>query len=320
MAYCVTKEKASIFLKDLSSKVTLYAPVKRKLVMYEKITDPASIYLATNAYFPLKQFFFKQKSTLFSYKQGTVLQTETQVEPKVFFGVRRCDLAAIKHQDMVFLEQYHDPHYAAERAASILIGYHCPTAPSPYCFCGSMRLPDFYDLMFFDRGDSYLIDIGSEKGKALISDYQQYFDSTTQSIAPEDKVIPNSDRLHKLDISNVYDHPDWKKGVNDCLSCGACTALCPTCYCFEVHDEPGLQKGEGKRTKSWSSCQLQDFTQVAGGHVFRTDREQRFKHRIYHQLEYFKKKNGINLCTGCGRCISGCPTRIDFVDIINNMK
>ena len=65
---------------------------------------------------------------------------------------------------------------------------------------------------------------------------------------------------------------------------------------------------------------LPEFTRVAGDHVFRKDREGRFKHRIYHQLDYYKDKYGEFLCTGCGRCIEGCPTRIDFVPIINEMK
>jgi len=49
-------------------------------------------------------------------------------------------------------------------------------------------------------------------------------------------------------------------------------------------------------------------------------REDRFKHRIFHQLQYFKDRHGMNLCTGCGRCIRGCPTRINFVKILNEMQ
>ena len=79
-----------------------------------------------------------------------------------------------------------------------------------------------------------------------------------------------------------------------------------------------LQKGE--RYREWSSCQLDSFTRVAGDHVFRNKREDRFKHRIYHQLVYFKERYGLNMCVGCGRCIKLCPTTIDFVDIINKMK
>ena len=144
---------------------------------------------------------------------------------------------------------------------------------------------------------------------------------TNAAITQKEKIIPRADRLDKKDISHLYDHPDWKKGVDICLSCSACTALCPTCYCFEIHDNVGTKNPkEGERKRSWSSCQVQEFTKVAGEHVFRKEREERFKHRIYHQLDYFKQKNGINLCVGCGRCIEACPTRIDFVEIINEMK
>jgi sulfhydrogenase subunit beta (sulfur reductase) len=319
--HLISKKDSLSFLAKIAKDTALYAPVKGKLVTYQRVTDPLQITLEKNAYFPLKQMFFKPKSVLFSYTKNHIEPGSEEIEEKVIFGVRRCDLAAIKHQDMVFMGQHQDPFYHAERDATILIGYHCPSPPTEYCFCGSLNLPDFYDVMFFDRGENYLVDAGSEKGKAFLSQYREYFKETTQTLSDNDKKIPNSDRLHKLDISPLYNNPDWKKGVNDCLSCGACTALCPTCYCFEIHDEPKLGKSlDGERVRRWSSCQLKEFTKVAGGHTFREDREQRFKHRIYHQLDYFKKKNGVNLCTGCGRCISGCPTRIDFVNIINNMK
>jgi ferredoxin len=36
-------------------------------------------------------------------------------------------------------------------------------------------------------------------------------------------------------------------------------------------------------------------------------------------MEYFRDRYGVSLCTGCGRCIAYCPTRIDWVDIVNRM-
>jgi L-lactate utilization protein LutB len=36
-------------------------------------------------------------------------------------------------------------------------------------------------------------------------------------------------------------------------------------------------------------------------------------------LEYFRERYNVTLCTGCGRCISFCPTRINWVDMINRM-
>ena len=239
---------------------------------------------------------------------------------RVFFGVRLCDLNAIKHQDMVFIDEADDPYYKALRQNSYLLGYHCQEACSDYCFCGSVGLVDFFDLMFYDKGSYFLVEVGSEKGDEIIKKFKNFFKKSGQVLTEEDKIIRGTDRLHKKDISGLYHNPKWSRAVNRCLSCSACTTVCPTCYCFEIYDEvstKNLKKGERKR--QWSSCQLQEFTRVAGDYVFRKEREARFKHRIYHQLQYFKERYGVNLCVGCGRCIEGCPTKIDFVKIINEM-
>lgn len=317
------QEKKSFFefLGKISQSYELIAPVKKDVVRFEKIESLHDIHLAENSFFPAKEYFFRKEEILFNFTGKKIVVPRLETQKRVFFGLRKCDLNAIMHQDMVFMAQTSDPYYKAMREQSFLFGYHCNSAPSPYCFCGSLDLADYFDLMFFDRDSHFLVEIGSEKGKLIAERYKEFFSSTDEIITPQDKHIPGADRLESKDISKLYDHPDWKKGVDLCLSCTACTALCPTCYCFEIHDEVStgnLEKGERKRT--WSSCQVQEFTKVAGEHVFRKEREQRFKHRIYHQLEYFKEKNGVNLCVGCGRCIAGCPTRIDFVQIINEMK
>ncbi len=315
------KKRLNEFLLQLSKSYELIAPVKTDVVRFERVKNPETIHLEKNAYFPLKEYFFKKEEVLFTFTGNKIQETTLSSPKRAFFGIRKCDLNAIHHQDIVFMKDTQDPYYIAQRKNSLLLGYHCPSAPSPYCFCGSLDLIDFFDLMFYDKEDHFLVEVGSEKGKKLAEKYGKLFSPSTRLMTQADKVIPGADRLDKKDISAFYDHKDWKKGADICLSCGACTALCPTCYCFEIHDEVKAENvNKGERKRSWSSCQLQEFTRVAGDHVFREDREERFKHRIYHQLEYFKEKYGVQMCVGCGRCIDGCPTRIDFVDIINKME
>lgn len=319
--YKQSKQQFRLFLKDVQKSFELIAPVKEEVIRFKEIKDVDDVYLEKNSYFPVKEYFFKKEEVLFQFT-GTKITVPAQKTPKrVFFGLRKCDLNGVRHQDMVYQHQINDPYYAASRENAYLLGYHCPKAPSPYCFCGSLNLGDYADLMFYDNADHFLVEVGSQKGEKLMKKFASRFEKTPITIPETAKHIPGSDRLEKKDIAHFYDHPGWKKGVDLCLSCAACTNLCPTCYCHSIHDEVSTKnpkKGERKRT--WSSCQLPEFSRVAGDHVFREGREERFKHRIYHQLQYFKEKNGIDLCVGCGRCIEGCPTRIDFVKIINEMK
>lgn len=319
--YVMEKEVFDSFVSKVSSETDFIAPVMDDESKFAKVSDAKEIWLEKNTYFPPKEFFFRKKEVLFSFDGNNITVPALEKKEKVIFGIRRCDLNAIKHQDIAFLEgDVEEPFYKAQREGTVLVGYHCPHAYE-YCFCGSLKLEDFHDLMFFDRKDHYLVEVGSEKGREFISRYYDFFIETNDKITDKDRVIPGADRLDNPDISGLYDHPDWKKGVDLCLSCGACNMLCPTCYCFDVKDElkiDDLKKGD--RVRTWAGCQFKEFTRVAGNHVFRDTRESRFKHRIFHQLQWFMEKNGVNLCVGCGRCISGCPTRIDFVDIINEMS
>ena len=319
----LSQAKLKDFLQGvLDYKNLLIAPVKTDLIRFQKIKSPEEVSFEDISYFPIKEYFFVKNEKIFEYKQGKIKQPKIRQEQKVFFGLRRCDLSAIAHQDKVFLEGDHkDVYYEAMRKNSILIGYHCNKAPHKNCFCGSMDLEDYYDIMFFPKARGFLIHVQTEEGQRFLKPYRKLFTPRKYKLTEKDRKIPGTNKLRKKDIRALFNHPDWKKGVDKCLSCSACTILCPTCYCHEMRDVPELCNATcGKRERCWSSCQLKSFTRVAENFVFRDQREERFKHRIYHQLQYFRDKNGTNLCVGCGRCIFGCPTRIDFVKILNEMK
>jgi heterodisulfide reductase subunit C len=320
VAFRLDKKDFGQFIKQIGKSYEVIAPVKTDLVRFQKVKTAGEIHLEKNSFFPVKEYFFAHEEVLYTFtKKGFTVPKLSQPR-RLFFGLRICDLNAIRHQDLVYLEDAKDPYYAARRENTILIGYHCEEPPMPYCFCGSLNLVDYHDLMFYDRGDHFLVDVGSDKGRVLLQEHS-LFKETTSTISKEEKKVKAADRLKKLDLKPVYDHPDWKTGVDKCLSCTACTALCPTCYCFEIHDEVQVKdSGKGERKRMWSSCQVPEFTRIAGNFVFRKERSHRFKHRIYHQLDYFKEKYGVTMCVGCGRCIEACPTRIDFVEIINEMK
>lgn len=311
-------------LINLSKKTyDVFGPVKKdSSISYEQIDDPNNIAWTGNSYVPPKHFFMPHKEELFRFEDGKFTTSSKKIRQRIILGLKMCDLNAMSHHKTLYIDNYNDEHYKMLFDQTLLVGYLCRKECSPYAFCGSLDLKRFYDLMIIDleqKNENFLIDIGSEKGQRFIDANKKFFKKEEKTIPEADFKMKFADRLKKLDISKHYDHKDWHKGVDLCLSCGACTSLCPSCYCFELKDEPSLKDSSVSKVKELSSCQLESFSKVAGNVVFRKDRSQRFKHRIYHQLDYFKKRYGINLCTGCGRCIQYCPTRIDFVKIINEM-
>ncbi len=318
--YRLEETQLDPFITAMATRYRVVAPVRTDVVRFQEVTDGGSIDLTENPYLPIKEFFFPKEHVLFVYERADLAVPVEQVERRVFFGVRRCDLNALSHQDLVFMQEPSDPYYAQRREASVLIGYHCAEPPSPYCFCGAMNLKDCQDLMFVQRAGYFLVEEGSERGSQLIHEFPRYFKLTEEGLREEDRRTPGADGLATTEIAAFYDDERWEEGVRNCLSCGACTTLCPTCYCYEIHDDVELgDAGRGSRNRCWSSCQLKEFSRVAGDVCLRERRSERFRHRIYHQLEYFRQRYNVTLCTGCGRCISYCPSRIDWVGMINRM-
>ncbi len=318
--YSIDRTELDAFISSLARRYRVFAPVRTDAVRFQEVTDGQAIDLTENSYLPIKQFLFPQQEELFLFDDTNLALPFEQSEPRAFFGVRRCDLNAVAHQDLVYMQEPRDPYYARRRENTVLIGYHCSEPPSPHCFCGSMGLKDYQDLMFVERPGYFLVETGSERGERLIQEVPRYFRETEERFRAEDRRTPGTDRLASVDIAALYDNEGWEEGVRKCLSCGACTALCPTCYCYEICDRVELgDVGQGSRLRCWSSCQLKEFTRVAGDLYFREPRSERFRHRIYHQMEYFRQRYGVTMCVGCGRCISYCPTRIDWVDIVNRM-
>lgn len=309
------------FIESLNRRFDVYAPVKKNdVVNFEKVSDADGIVLQEHSYISLKRFFFKTRETIFEFNGDNISVPKKKTKKRIILGTKRCDLNSIMRQDIMFMFETKDPYYKQERERTLLIGYQCKRAYDEYCFCGSIELEDCQDIMLYDRGPVFLVEVTSKKGEALVKKFPGFFKRTNNVPSNEEKVVKRADRLKNRDISKFYDNKKWKKGVDLCISCGACTLLCPSCYCFSIDDENDMNLKTGRRVRTHASCQLKSFTRVAGGHVFRDSREDRFKHRIYHQLQYFKDRHGLNLCTGCGRCIRFCPTRIDFVKMINQMR
>lgn len=96
--------------------------------------------------------------------------------------------------------------------------------------------------------------------------------------------------------------------------------VCPTCYCFDVADRPGLGSEESVRERTWDSCLFSTHALVAGGENFRDSQADRIKFRFYHKQRGFVAEYGRPSCVGCGRCIEACPAGIHIVEVLNRLR
>jgi sulfhydrogenase subunit beta (sulfur reductase) len=305
------------FILLLQKKFEVIAPVRKgKIDVFDTIKSFDEINLnCTNTIYPPKQYFFPDKEELFSYDKNKI-EVNFDNKRRAIFGIRTCDVNGLVVMDMLFIT---DPYYRERRKNNLIIAMNCKVG-GVNCLCEAVgwdKLEKGFDLAFTEESNGYIVEVGSEKGNKLID--KKLFKPTNKK--PETKTICRKTidpaKIKKLKTS--FHHHVWEKEAKRCLSCGACTITCPTCACFDVKDIPTLDIKKGSRIRTDASCQLKDFTKVAGGHVFRDERSKRLKHRIYHKFDYFMEEHKHYMCTGCGRCITNCPTFIDMTKIFKKL-
>jgi formate hydrogenlyase subunit 6/NADH:ubiquinone oxidoreductase subunit I len=108
------------------------------------------------------------------------------------------------------------------------------------------------------------------------------------------------------------EHPHWEDVAARCLSCAACTLVCPTCFCSTVEDTSDLTGARVERWRLWDSCFTADFSYLHGGSV-RESTGSRYRQWVTHKLASWNDQFGTLGCVGCGRCVTWCPAGIDLL-------
>ncbi|GBE19592.1 anaerobic sulfite reductase subunit A [archaeon BMS3Abin17] len=310
MQKILPKKRLNEFLINLMRDYEVIAPIKDKNTKFQVLSKDniKNLYLKDITEVPVKDYLMPESETILEFKDNKYASREGKTRKRIIFGLRKCDLNSFLILDKVM----YDKNYRNRRKNAILIGLYCEY-PDKYCFCNSMELEDKYDLFFYpDKGD-YYINIGSKLGEELV---KSLGNSRKQVI----KKLKNSKQLNNKDIQAEYKNKIWEEDAKKCLSCGACTVYCPTCNCFDFVEKQGINLNDAKKIRNQTSCQLQSFSRVAGGKIFRESRLARFKHFVFHKIVYFKNKYSKYMCVGCGRCLRVCPTHIDWVNTINRLK
>jgi len=339
----VLKKKAIEKIPELAAalmdKGSLLAPVKEASGHnFSEIKDPQKVDLNFyNTIMSPKGAFFPHKEDFIKYNTGKPASEAEQIEvdpkPVFLFGVRPCDVRSFSIMDIHFnAAGIVDPYWSLRRKATTIFGY-------AYDLNQPVDATDFYNSLgiyaadtegsdiFMVKTDKDLLLKGiTPKGEELLAklntlvdaggDDEKYFEETlkkgkeykTRFLCIDQDVIAKK-------LEAIFDNNDfWMKASSACLSCGVCTFVCPTCYCFDICDDTMFSKGTRRRV--WDACMFTDFTLEASGHNPRTQVFQRLRQKINHKYSYHVKKYGVISCVGCGRCTRSCPVNIDIYSII----
>lgn len=257
---------------------------------------------------PLKKVVFPPHAVLWSLNGAEYREPSPPSVPVALAGIAPCDLYALAYLDLVFAD---DLHYQSRRAGLLLLGSDC--RPTPACFCPPRAEPPPFDL-FLASGRVWA---GSKRGEALLEGLQSDLSSPHEGAFPEDLAGGKQTAPENLEqlFAESAARPLWREVGARCLSCGACSAVCPTCYCYAVSDaaKPG---GQVSRRREWDNCFFRDHALIAGGQNFRPTRSERLRFRFEHKMLGFGTLRGRSSCVGCGRCARACPVDIDVSAIL----
>lgn len=279
---------------------------------------------------PLKKYFLPPCETLLTFDSETdeVTPFAAEITPRVIFGAHACDINALNRIDLVFRKgRYPDPYYIARRNATLVVGISC--TPTETCFCnlwGADETRYGYDLFLQDIGGKYLVSIASSEAATVLERACNPREATD-----EDRVAFRrwaQQHLEQLvgnapDVQDVamlmdafHSDPFWEELGGKCLSCTACSSVCPTCFCFDIRDVRDPNGKTGRRERVWDACTSPQFALVAGGHNFRDSGRRRVRHRMYHKLNGFLANHDRMLCVGCGRCVRACKADINPIRVL----
>jgi sulfhydrogenase subunit beta (sulfur reductase) len=333
--YTISKKDLFDLFGRLTAKYRVFVPYAKGERLYFDAFDPKkeeSIELGgIRQSQPVKSF-------LNPSREKVVNGPGKDPRPVILAGVKACDLSSLALQDFVYKGgDITDPFYVQYRENTTIIASDCSRAKET-CFCLAMDGAPYprkdFDLSLSAVDNYFLVEVGSDKGRALINDFKTFFKSPSQQA----KSIRDSNRRQveqqvqdfidkrgtpaaaqaRGSVKKSYNTLElWQDMASTCVECGACNLVCPTCHCFILFDEK--DRFGAKRFRAWDACLYNTFARVAGGHNPRKHLYERLRNRFDKKFDFFPQVMGSVACTGCGRCIEACAGDIDIREVLKGL-
>lgn len=240
-------------------------------------------------------------------------------EEPLFLLAAPCEVRAVTRVlDAVFLESPPQDSSYAVRRKNLLLGAVGCTFFDPTCFCtrvgGHPLSREGAAVFILPLPSGVYVEGEGPPGRPLTEEEQKTLSALLEkldrsSVPPLPEGVP--ERLYE-----AFESKDWADIAWGCLNCGACTFLCPTCFCFDLVPEGRLRGG---MVRTWDSCMFPKFTLHASSHNPRAHPFQRVRQRILHKFSYFPLRKGAFGCVGCGRCVTVCPVNWDIREAVERM-
>jgi len=322
-----------------------FAPVRTARLAWldtvETETDLANLGEPRPAQSP-KGLFLPAAESVGRYGQSATAATAARTDMAVIVGIRACGLRALKYLDQVMLEgAFQDAEYRARREGMLLISCDCVDCTDS-CFCtlvgGRPYASEGYDINLTPLEHGCVAEAATERGQKLLESAGiQCTQAGKDQLAERDRIrAAMVERLERQNerfnfvaddrsqpgLSNEGDAA-WQEFAADCVECGACTNICPTCHCFYLYDQV-LGAEAFERVRTWDSCLLSTYHRMAGGVNLKLSARprlySRLANRVLHKFTYSPQQYGLLGCVGCGRCVDACLGAIDIREVVQKLQ
>ncbi len=341
--YYLPKDKFVKWLSSLDGK-TVLAPAATVLGSwvrrFESDTGDPPALGKPRAAQSAKGFFLPAAETVARYGPGASPVAVAEAKT-VIVGVRACELRAWKYLDKVMLEgDFDDPAYRARRNNTTIVSCDCADCAETCCCVLVDGQPyveegDGADINVTAlEEDGYLVEPMTDKGGELVlagwpeasaeqlTARQSVREAMVQRLKKQNSEYAFSATDANPPVLPLDDDESWQRHAADCVECGACTNICPTCHCFYLFDHKVAPKS-AERVRTWDSCLLSTYHRMAGGENMkispRPELRSRLANRILHKFVYSPQQYGMLGCVGCGRCVDACPGAIDIRKVVEDL-
>ncbi len=325
MGYQLSRKTANGIFHQWAEKYDIFAPVLMEgegcfsdtdIIRYGKVGSLDDIEWNKKSDYSFKEVLLAINETLFYFTEDQTMIPKGPTKDILIF-LRACDIHAVKRLDEIYLKNgFEDFYYARirERAKFILMGCET-TCDSGFCVSMGTNKAEQYDAYIKVKDDVVTMDL---KWDALEADMAE---AERADVTP-DYVTENQEKvtLPKTLSNESFTKEIWKEYGDRCIACGRCNFVCPTCTCFTMQDIFYKDNAKvGERRRVWASCQIDGYTEMAGGHGFRKSQGERMRFKVMHKIYDYEERFGYPMCVGCGRCDDVCPEYISYSNCINRL-
>lgn len=313
-------------LNSLKKDYRIFAPVMipfkgtfsdTDMIRYKEVSTFEEMEFAQKSNFSPKEVVLPINQVLFYFTEKEFKESDLD-NKKILIFLRACDINGIKRLDEIYLNNGEEKDYfykhIREKIKFALVG--CKES-FRNCFCVSMdsNKTDNYSLGLNIEGETLYLDIKDNEFEVFNGETAQFdISHVTENLISVD--VPEN-----IDSNEMIGNPIWDEYDTRCIGCGRCNFVCPTCSCFTMQDIFYKEnENVGERRRVWASCQVDGYTDIAGGNSFRKKQGERMRFKTMHKINDFKKRFGYNMCVGCGRCDDACPQYISFSKCIEKIN